>query len=125
MNVRFKKTDKGESAILPREEYETLVAKAIEADENMSIARLVARARKEIVSGVPLFSKKIANRIAEGENAPRMLREWRDVIQLNHSAKTDIGRGYISDLERGRRKGRTMVLKKIAGALHVPIDLLA
>jgi hypothetical protein len=45
MNVRFKKTDKGEIAILPRKEYEALAAKATEADEDIGGARLVARAR--------------------------------------------------------------------------------
>ena len=44
MSVRFKKTDKGEIAILPRKEYEALVAKAAEADEDIGSARLVARA---------------------------------------------------------------------------------
>jgi hypothetical protein len=45
MTVRFKKTDKGEVAILPRKEYEKLVAKANEADEDAGTARLVARAQ--------------------------------------------------------------------------------
>jgi len=48
MNVRFKKTNKGEVAILPRKEYEVLAAKAREADEAFGTARLVARARKQI-----------------------------------------------------------------------------
>ncbi len=48
MNVRFKKTNKGEVAILPRKEYEILVVKAQEADEDFGTARLVVRARKEI-----------------------------------------------------------------------------
>ena len=48
MNVRFKKTDKGEVAILPRKEYEVLAAKAREADEAFGTARLVAPARKQI-----------------------------------------------------------------------------
>lgn len=124
MNVRFKKTDKGEIAILPRKEYEKLAAKAAEADEDMGTARLVARARKEIAAGVPLIPKKIANRIAKGENALRVLREWRDVTQLYLSFKTDIGQGYISDLENGRRKGTTAALKRIADELNVPLDLL-
>ena len=33
MNVRFKMTNKGEVAILPRKDYEALAAKAQEADE--------------------------------------------------------------------------------------------
>lgn len=124
MNVRFKKTDKGEIAILPRKEYEALVARAAEGDEDRGTARLVTRARKEIASGVPLIPKKIVDRIANGENALRVLREWRDVTQLYLSFKTDIGQGYISDLECGRRKGTTAVLNKIANELNVPLDLL-
>jgi hypothetical protein len=44
MKVRFKMTNKGEVAILPRKEFEALAAKAREADEDVSTARLVARA---------------------------------------------------------------------------------
>ena len=124
MNVRFKKTDKGEIAILPRKQYEALAAKAAEADEDIGSARLVARARKEITAGAPLIPKKFVNRIANGENALRVLREWRDMTQLYLSFKADIGQGYISDLESGRRKGTTASLKKIAVAMNVPLDLL-
>jgi transcriptional regulator with XRE-family HTH domain len=44
--------------------------------------------------------------------------------QLYISHKTKIGQGYISDLESGRRKGTTTALKKIAGVLKVPLDLI-
>jgi len=124
MNVRFKKTDKGEIAILPRKDYEALAAKAAEADEDYGTARLVARARKEITAGAPLIPKRVVDRIAKGENALRVLREWRDMTQLHLSFKTDIGQGYISDLENGRRKGTTAAFKKIAEALNVPLDML-
>ena len=124
MNVRFKKTGKGEVAILPREEYEALAAKAREADENIGTARLVARARKEVATGAPLIPKEFVDRIANGESALRVLREWRDITQLYLSFKADIGQGYLSDLETGRRKGTTAALKKIAEALKVPLDLL-
>ena len=124
MNVRFKKTDKGEVAILPRKEYEALVAKAAEADEDIGTARLVARARKEIAAGAPLIPKSVVDRIAKGENALRVIREWRDVPQLYLSFKTDIGQGYLSDLENGRRKGTAEVWKRIAKVLNVPLDLL-
>ena len=124
MNVRFKKTDKGEVAILPRKEYEALAAKAAEADEDIGTARLVARARKDIAAGAPLIPKAVADRLAKGENALRVFREWRDVTQLHLSFKTGIGQGYLSDLENGRRKGTTAALKKIAAVLDVPLDLL-
>ena len=124
MIVRFKMTNKGEVAILPRKDYETLVAKAEEADEDLGSSRLVVRARKEIAAGIPLIPKEAIARIAEGENALRVLREWRGRTQLYISHKTNLGQGYISELESGRRKGTIAALKKIADALKVPLDLI-
>jgi hypothetical protein len=118
-------TNKGEIAILPRKDYEALAAKAREADEDIGTARLVARARKEITAGMPLIPKEVVDRIVGGENALRVLRKWRGKTQLYISHKTNIGQGYISDLESGRRKGTTAALKKIADALKVPLDLIA
>ena len=46
MNVRFKMTDKGEVAILPRKDYEALAAKAQEADEDFGTA--ATRSRSEV-----------------------------------------------------------------------------
>ena len=100
------------------------MAKAEEADEDLGSSRLVARARKEIAAGIPLIPKEAIDRIAEGENALRVLREWRGRTQLYISHKTNLGQGYISDLESGRRKGTIAALKKIADALKVPLDLI-
>ena len=125
MKVQFKMTNKGEVAILPRKDYEVLAAKAQEADEDFGTARLVARARRKIAAGMPLIPKEVVGRISGGENALRVLREWRGKTQLYISHRTNIGQGYISDLESGRRKGTTVALKKIADVLKVPLDLIA
>jgi transcriptional regulator with XRE-family HTH domain len=69
---------------------------------------------------MPLIPKEIVDRIARGENALRALREWRGKTQLYLAHKTNIGQGYISDLESGRRKGTTTALKKIADVLKLP-----
>jgi ribosome-binding protein aMBF1 (putative translation factor) len=130
MGVRFQKTPKGEVAILPREEYERLVAKASEADEDAGTARLVARARKEIGSGSPLLPKDVVDRLANGENPVRVLREWRErdraegMTQMYLSFKTGLSQSYLSDIENGRRKGTAAALRSIANALDVPLDLL-
>jgi hypothetical protein len=118
-------TNKGEVAILARKEYEALAAKPREADEDIGTARLVARARKEIAAGIPLIPKEIVDRIIAGQNALRLIRKWRGKSQLYVSSKTDLGQGYISDLESGRRKGTIAVFKKIADVLKVPLDLIA
>ncbi len=124
MNVRFQKTARGEVAILARKDYEALVARAAEADENKGTARLVARAHAAIAAGAPLLPKHVADRLANGDNPVRVLREWRDVPQLQLSSQTGLSQGYISDVETGRRSGTAAVLRLIADALKVPLDLL-
>jgi hypothetical protein len=121
MNVRFKRTNKGEVAILPRKEYEILAAKAQEADKDFGTARLVARARREIAAGMPLVPKQVVDRIARGESA---LHALRGKAQSYIAHKTNIGQGSISDLESGRRKGTAAALKKITDVLKVPLDLI-
>jgi Helix-turn-helix domain len=125
MNVRFQKTPRGEVAILPRAEYEALVAKAAEADEDAGTARLVARARKEVAAGAPLLPMDIADRLANGENPVRVLRQWRGETQVFLAYKTNLSQGHISDIENGRRTGTPAALRLIADALKVPLDLIA
>ena len=130
MSVRLQKTPRGEVAILPRKDYELLVAKAAEADEDAGTARIVTRARKEIAAGAPLLPKDVVDRMANGENPVRVLREWRDrdwpdgMTQMYLSFKTDLSQSYISDIETGRRTGTAAALRLIANALDVPLDLL-
>jgi uncharacterized protein involved in propanediol utilization len=75
MSVRFQKTPRGEVAILPRKDYEALVAKAAEAYEDAGTARLISRARSEIAVGIALLPKDAVDRMAKGENPVRVLRE--------------------------------------------------
>jgi DNA-binding XRE family transcriptional regulator len=124
MNVRFQKTDKGEIAILSRKDYEALVARAAEADENAGTARIVARARKEIAAGAPLIPKEVADRLAEGENPVRVFREWRGMTQQQLALKGGVTQGYLSDIENGRRHGTALRLRGISQALKIPLDLL-
>jgi Helix-turn-helix len=105
-------------------------AKASEADEDAGTARLVARARKEIASGGPLLPKDVVDRLADGANPVRVLREWRErerpegMTQMYLSFKTGLSQGYISDIENGRRTGTAAALRLIADVLEVPMDLL-
>jgi DNA-binding XRE family transcriptional regulator len=125
MSVRFQKTPGGEVAILPRKDYELLAAKASEFDEDAGTARIVARAKKEVSSGGPLLPKDVVDRLANGENPLRVLREWRGETQMYLSSKTDLSQGYISDIENGRRVGTVEALRLIANVLNAPLDLLA
>jgi transcriptional regulator with XRE-family HTH domain len=71
-----------------------------------------------------LLPKKVVDRLADGENSVRVLREWRDKPQEYIAFKTGLSQGYISDIETGRRDGTAAALRLIADALKVPLDLL-
>ena len=125
MTVRFETTPNGELAILPRAEYEHLKKLADEAMEDAGTARLVARAKKEIAGGMPLLPKEVVDRLANGENPIRVLREFRGWKQVDLVRAVGIVQGYLSDLETGKRKGPLELHRKIATFLEVPLDLLA
>jgi hypothetical protein len=126
IDVRFESTAKGEVAILPREQYERLLRRAAEADEDAGTERLIAKAQREIASGAALLPKAVVDRLAAGENAVRVIREWRGHTQMwLADYKLNIGQGHLSDIETGRRKGTVAVLRQIADALEVPLDLIA
>jgi transcriptional regulator with XRE-family HTH domain len=71
-----------------------------------------------------LLPKDVVDRMANGENPVRVLREWRDITQMHLSFKTDLSQGHISDIENGRRTGTAAALRLIANVLEVPLDLL-
>ena len=80
MNVRFQKTARGEVAILPRKEYEALVAKAAEADEDRR-HRALGGARATRGCGWCSVVAEECGRSAWPmvRIRVRVLREWRDM----------------------------------------------
>jgi DNA-binding XRE family transcriptional regulator len=122
--VQFIKTAGGEElAVLPRREYERLTALAV--GEDAGVARIVRRARAELMAGHEIvLPKAVVDRLTVGGNPIRVLREWRGMTQAELVVSVGITQGYLSDLEAGKRKGPVALHQKIARALAVPIELL-
>jgi len=125
-NVQFIRTPNGgDLAILPRVDYERLVALAAEAREDAAASRIVRRSTRAIKEGREVvLPKAVADRLAGGETPVRVIREWRDMIQGELAGAVGISQNYLSEIETGRRKGPAELQKKFARALGVPIDLL-
>ena len=63
--------------------------------------------------------------IADKEkNAVSVFRMFRKMSQAALALKTEISRQYLCQIESGQRKGSGGVLKRIANALDIDIDLL-
>jgi DNA-binding XRE family transcriptional regulator len=107
---------KGETpdlVILPYGEYQRLLD---EADQRG--ARQAFRRTKD-EEFVPI---EVADRLLKGENPIRVWRKHRGLTLAEITTRTGLGKGYLSDLEKGRRKGTLATLRTIAEALDIDLD---
>jgi DNA-binding XRE family transcriptional regulator len=112
-------------AVLSRGDYERLVALAAEAQEDASASRIVRNSIRALKEGREVvLPKAVVDRLANGDNPVRVIREWRDLIQGELAVAVGISQNYLSEIETGRRKGPAELQKKFARALGVPMDLL-
>ena len=127
MKPQVIKTESGELIVLPRRDYEALVKRAKNApSEDEGTARLVAKSSTALGAGHDVeLPADVAEAIARGENALRIIREWQGLTQVQlGEIKTNIGQSTISALENGTRRGTTAVWKQLAEVLRVPMDVL-
>lgn len=108
-------------AVVPYEEYLDLVERAdmlqdIQDYDNVKAA--LARGDEELI---PV---EVIDKILDGGNAIKVWREYRGLSQQALSEKAAISIPYLSQLEKGRRKGSMAVLKKIADGLNISIELI-
>ena len=115
-----------ELVVLPRSDYDALVA-AAEArdDEDAEDVAVYDQRKADLAAGVDArLPPEVSARMLRGESLLKALRNTRDVTQMHLAFKTGLGQGYLSDLESGRRKGTPETLKAIATALDVPAEWL-
>lgn len=126
MKPQFIKTDEGvELVVLPREDYEALLARA-KNNEGVETGRIIARGNADIEASFDIkLPAQVAEAIAEGQNPLRVIREWRGWTQVHlGEVKTNIGQSTISALENGIRRGTLAFWKELADVLKVPMEIL-
>lgn len=108
-----------EFVILPYEEYEKLIT-LLEDQEDIEGAKEFSQNNEETI---PF---EILRNIANRKNAIRQFRELRGMSASELARKIGVSRQYINQLEKGSSKGKgsAIVLKKIASALNISIELL-
>ena len=114
-----------ELVVLPRSDYEALVAAAEARDEDAVDIAVYDQRKAELGAGLDArLPPEVSARILKGESLLKALRNWREMTQMHLAFKTGLGQGYLSDLESGRRKGTPETLKTIAAALELPAEWL-
>src|SRR5206468_1933207 len=95
-----------------------LVALAAEAQEDTAARRIVRNSMRALKEGREVaLPKAVADRLANGANTVRVIREWRDMIQCELAVAVGISQNYLSEIETARRKGPAELQKKFARPL--------
>ena len=108
-----------EYAVLPYDLYTQLVDDA----EMLQDIRDYNEAKARIESGEEeLIPAHVPYAIIDGENPVKVWREYRGLTQQQLANDAGISAAYLSQIETGKRKGKTAVLQAIARALNLTLD---
>ena len=117
----IRKSGKPEYAVIPYEEYLKLLNDA----EMLADVSAFDSAKRAIEAGEEeLIPAAVVDRLLDGENPVRVWREFRGITASELAKTCGVTAAAISQIEGGKRKSSVALLKKIATALDVELDLL-
>jgi len=114
-----------ELVVLPRGEYEALLERADHDAEDAEDVAIYDARKAELSAGGIVLPPEVSAAMLRGESRLKAIRNWRAIPQLHVSVQAEIGQGYLSDLESGRRAGTPETIAKLAQALDVPVEWLS
>jgi DNA-binding XRE family transcriptional regulator len=113
-----------ELVVLPRAEYDALVALADEQAEDDDDLAIYDARKAELAAGGVVLPAEVSAAILRGDSRLKAIRKLCRMTQMELEFRTGIGQGYLSDLENGRRSGTPETIAKLAQALEVPVEWL-
>jgi len=122
MNIQIiKKNDEIEWAVIPYEEYKSLVEKA----EMLEDINDFDRFQTALTQGEEqLFPADVVDKLLAGQNPIKVFREFREMTQYQLVQKVGISIPYLSQLETNKRRGSIKVLTEIAKTLGVGLEMI-
>lgn len=111
-----KGSGRADFVMLPSEDYERLLD---QADERGAATAFKRTRREEFV---PV---EIVDRLLARDNPIRVWREYRGLTLARLATEAGLSKGYLSDIENGKRKGTLATLRTIGKTLRVTVDDLA
>ena len=122
---QFIRTPQGEElVVLPRADYDALVASAEPYDEDADDVAIYD-ARKADLGGREPLPAPVTAAMLKGDSLLKALRKWRGLSQVQLAEAAGIGQGFMSELERSAKGASPDTLESLARALDVPPAWLA
>lgn len=110
-----------ELVVIPKAEYEALVARAEDIDEDAADLAVALERKAALAAGHDVvLPTEVSAAMLKGDRFLKALRKWRGVTQADLARKADLTQGYLSEIERGDKIGAPESLERIAAALDVP-----
>jgi DNA-binding XRE family transcriptional regulator len=124
-NAQIIKTPAGDAMVLlPKADYDRLLAAARDKLEDGADARAAARILARLEKGEePTLPFDVVKRM-RAENRIKVLRQHRQMTQQDLADAVGMNRLYLSQIETGRATGGLKTLTRIAKALDAPLDML-
>jgi DNA-binding Xre family transcriptional regulator len=120
-------SEKPDTVTLTRAEYEALIERIEDAEDNAFLDDVEARERaigKE-KARADYLSAELVRRLIDGEHPVRVWRAHRGLSRDDLAAAAGIAPSYLSEIETRRKPGSFGALAKLAAALHISLDDLA
>lgn len=116
-----------EIVTLTRAEYEALIERIEDAEDNAFLDGVEARERsigKEQVRA-DYLPAELVRRLIDGEHPVRVWRVHRGLTREALAASAGVAPSYLSEIETRRKPGSFAALAKLATALRISLDDLA
>jgi DNA-binding Xre family transcriptional regulator len=117
--VLFKTPGGEDMVVLSRTDYETLLDKAELATDALDVA---AFRSKRLAGTEEMIPEAFATRLVAGENPIRVYRELRRMSAKELAERSGVSAAFLSEIERGKKDGGIVTLKRIALELNVMLD---
>jgi DNA-binding XRE family transcriptional regulator len=122
-NPQIIRTPAGEElVVLPRAEYDAMVAALEDAAEDEADARIGAERLAEIAAGAGMMTPDESGNVLVRMGYLRAARNARGLTQAQVAETVGIAQGFLSDIEAGRRNGSPETMKRLAEALGLPAE---
>jgi DNA-binding Xre family transcriptional regulator len=116
-----------DTVTLTRAEYEALLARIEDAEDNALLDNVEARERElgKEKARADYLPGELVRRLIDGEHPVRVWRAHRGLTREALAAAAGIAPSYLSEIETRHKPGSFSALAKLAAALRISLDDLA
>jgi DNA-binding Xre family transcriptional regulator len=110
-----------DTVVLNRADWEKVIEALEDAEDRTAVRASRARAKAGHDDSLPAI---LYRRIRAGESPVRVWRTHRKLGLNTLAARASVARGYLSEIETGKKPGSAVALRRIADALEIDMDEL-